>query len=276
MAGKANVGLQLYTVRDELSRDFVGTLETVKKLGYEGVEFAGNYGGLAAADLKKLCAELGLEILSTHCSFENFEKDFEGSLAYHKELGVRYLAIPWMPADKCPGKPGFESMRGLFCDMQKALAAEGIQLLYHNHDFEFIPHPDGGLVYDRLIESVPGLNPEFDVCWVTYSGNDPVAYLNKFAGRVDVVHLKDFEGRNSEPAYALIDADGNAVAAEKTEAVNTFRFRPVGSGVVRMPEVLAAALAGGTKSFIVEQDDCYGDAFGAAEQSRAWLRTMGL
>ncbi|MGN1451619.1 MAG: sugar phosphate isomerase/epimerase family protein [Eubacteriales bacterium] len=277
MSEKAKVGIQLYTVRDELDRNFVGTIETVKKMGYEGVEFAGNYGGYSAADLKKLCAEIGLDIISTHCSYENFEKDFEGTLQYHADLGLKYLAIPWMPAEKCPGKPGFDTISGLFRNMQKALAEKDIRLLYHNHDFEFVPHPDGGLAYDRLIESIPGMWPEFDVCWVTYSGNDPVGYIKKYAGKVPVVHLKDFTGRNSaDPAYALIDADGNAVGGGEKKAENTFRFQPVGSGCVKMEKVVEAALSVGTKAFIVEQDDCYGDCFGAAEKSRAYLRSLGL
>ena len=277
MSNKPAIGIQLYTVREELDKNFIGTLETVKKIGYEGVEFAGNYGGYAAKDLVKLCDEIGLKILSTHSGFDVFKNDFEGAVNYLTDLGVSYSAIPWMPQDQIPGFEGFAEMRDLFIKMQIALEKKGIRLLYHNHDFEFVAHPDGGFCYDRLFTEIPGLWPEFDVCWVTYSGNDPVEYLKKYSDKVSVVHLKDFVGgKSAAPAYALIDADGNAVKAETEEVVNTFEFRPVGSGIVKMKEVVETAIACGAKSFIVEQDDCYGDCFGCAEKSRAYLKSLGL
>lgn len=277
MSNKPNIGIQLYTVREELSKDFVGTIETVKKLGYEGVEFAGYYGGYSAKDVLKLCDEVGLKILSTHTGFDVFTNDFDGAVNYLSDLGVSYSAIPWMPTENIPGTEGFASMRELFTRIQVALEKKGIRLLYHNHDFEFVPHPDGGFAYDKLMEAIPGMWPEFDVCWVTYSGNDPVEYLKRYSDKIAVVHLKDFVGgKSSSPAYALIDAEGNAVKEEKEETVSEFKFRPVGSGIVRMKEVIDTAISLGAKSFIVEQDDCYGDCFGAAEQSIAYLKSLGL
>ncbi len=277
MSNKPAIGIQLYTVRDHLDKDFIGTLETVKKLGYEGVEFAGNYGGYAAKDLKKLCDEIGLKILSTHSGIDFFENDVEAAVNYLTDLGISYSAIPWMPVEKCPGFEGFAGIKPLLVNIQAALEKKGIRLLYHNHDFEFVAHPEGGFSYDRLFTEIPGMWPEFDVCWVTYSGNDPVEYIKKYSDKISVVHLKDFEGHKSaKPAYALIDADGNEIKAEGNEVVNTFKFRPVGSGVVKMKEVVETAIACGAKSFIVEQDDCYGDCFGAAEQSRAFLKSLGL
>ncbi|MBR4942063.1 MAG: TIM barrel protein, partial [Clostridia bacterium] len=242
-----------------------------------GVEFAGNYGGYSAKDLVKLCDEIGLKILSTHSGFDCFLNDFDGTVNYLSDLGVSYSAIPWMPADKIPGTEGFAEMRDLFIKMQAALENKGIRLLYHNHDFEYVTLPEGGFAYDKLLAEVPGMWPEFDVCWVTYSGNDPVEYIKKYSDKISVVHLKDFEGgKSSSPAYALIDADGNEIKAEAEEPVNTFKFRPVGSGIVKIKDVIDTAIAYGAKSFIVEQDDCYGDCFGAAEQSRAYLKSLGL
>ena len=277
MANKPAVGIQLYTVREQLDKDFVGTLETVKKIGYEGVEFAGNYGGLAARDVLKLCDEIGLKILSTHTGFDAFTNDFDGAVNYLADLGVSYSAIPWMPADKCPGTEGFAEMKELFIRMQAALEKKGIRLLYHNHDFEFFAHPEGGYSYDRLFTEVPGLWPEFDVCWLTYAGTDPVEYINKYSDKIAVVHLKDFVGgKGSTPAYALNDADGNEIKPEADAEVSAFEFRPVGHGVVKMKEVVETAIAHGAKCFIVEQDDCYGDCFGCAEKSYAYLKSLGL
>ncbi len=276
MSEKVPVGLQLYTVRDVVGNDLAGTLEKVKKLGYDGVEFAGYY-GYSAAEIKKMCAESGLETLSTHYGLENFENDLEGAVKYHVELGVKYLAIPWMPVERCPGGEKFEETKKLFTAAQKALSEKDITMLYHNHDFEFYKLPDGTLAYDRLFEEIPGLCPEFDVCWVKYAEYDPVKYIEKYRGRTPVIHLKDFVGKKSEePAYALIDKDGKAVGEKKAEEVKTFAFRPVGSGVQDIPAIIRAGIASGTKAFIVEQDDCNGDPWGAAEKSIKYLRSIGV
>lgn len=265
------IGIQLYTLRDAAAKDYAGTLEGIKRLGYDSVELAG-YGGYSAEDLKKLCAGIGLEIVSTHHGLDGYE-DIEASADYVAALGLKYAAIPWMPAENIPGREGFPATREKFIAIEAALRARGVQLLYHNHDFEFVKGDDGEYAYDKLFEAVPGLNPEIDVCWVKYAGCSPVDYIKKYAGRVDILHLKDFEGHKSErPAYALIDKDGNALGGEQN--VNTFKFRPVGYGCQDIPAILEAAEASGTHTVIVEQDDCYGDAWGDAEKSLRYLQKL--
>lgn len=84
--GKALVGIQLYTLREFVAKDFAGTLRRVKMLGYDGVEFAG-YCGYTATEIKKMCSDAGLEMIGAHFGLENFENDLEGSVSYHAELG---------------------------------------------------------------------------------------------------------------------------------------------------------------------------------------------
>lgn len=276
MADKVKVGLQLYTLRDEGAKDFLGMLEGVKRLGYDAVEFAG-FGGYGAEELKRICADLGLAIVSTHYGLDNFENSIEDSVAFNKTLGVKYVAIPWMAADRGPGSEAYENgTRELITKAAAALKDNGMQLLYHNHDFEFHTIPNGNLAIDQLYADIPGLMPEFDTCWVKYAGYDPIKYINTYSGRTPVIHLKDFVGQKAEkPAYALIDKDGNAVGDNKNE-VTSFAFRPVGYGVQDVPAIIKAGLASGCTAFIVEQDDCYGDAWGAAEKSIKYLRSIGL
>ncbi len=275
MAEKVKVGIQLYTLREAAEKDFVGTLDGVKRLGYDAVEFAG-YGGMAAEELRRICGELGLEMVSTHYSLDNFEQSIEDSVAYHKALGVSFVAIPWMAAERGPGGEKYEETKQLIQAATEALKESGMQLLYHNHDFEFAALADGTLAIDRLYQDIPGLLPEFDTCWVKYAGYDPVKYINAYKGRTPVIHLKDFVGRkNDKPVYALMNKEGKAVGGNDAET-GTFAFRPVGQGIQDIPAIVRAGIQSGCGAFIVEQDDCYGDAWGAAEQSLAYLRNIGL
>ena len=212
MAENVKIGIQMYTLREFGDKDLPGTLEGVKRLGYDAVEFAG-YNGLAADELKRICNELGLAIVSTHYSLDNFENSIEDAVAYHKALGLPFLAIPWMAADRGPGGEKYEETKKLVEASAAALKEAGIQMLYHNHDFEFTALEDGTLAIDRLYQDIPDLLPEFDTCWVKYAGYDPVKYINAYKGRTPVIHLKDFVGhKDTKPAYALIDKDGNCVS----------------------------------------------------------------
>ena len=275
---KLKVGIQLYTLRDQTEKDLVGTLQTVKKIGYDYVEYAG-YFGYSAADLKKLTEDCGLIGISTHYGLDNFKNPdtFDANVAYQKELGVKYVAIPWM--DKMEGLAGGEEALAKTAELMTktaiALKKNGMQLLYHNHDFEFEPVGDK-LPIDALYEAVPELMPEFDTCWVKYAGYDPVEYINKYSGRTPVIHLKDFVGKKgSTQVYALVDKDGNPVGGDNSD-VSAFAFRSVGSGIQNFPAIIRAGIASGAEAIIVEQDDCYGDSFGAAEASRAYLKSIGF
>jgi sugar phosphate isomerase/epimerase len=126
-----------------------------------------------------------------------------------------------------------------------------MQLLYHNHDFEFIKL-DGKYALDILYDEVPAeyLQTELDVCWVNVGGEDPAKYLKKYAGRAPVVHIKDFYGERSEDMYELIGIEKKA-----PKKPGNFEFRPVGSGLQNIPAILEAADAAGAAWLIVEQDE---------------------
>jgi sugar phosphate isomerase/epimerase len=274
--GKALVGIQLYTLREFVAKDFAGTLRRVKMLGYDGVEFAG-YCGYTATEIKKMCSDAGLEMIGAHFGLENFENDLEGSVSYHAELGVKYVAIPWMSVGRCPGGELYEETKKLIESAAGALSEKGICFMYHNHDFEFYELPDGALAYDRLFEEIPGLYPEFDTCWLKYAGYDPVKYIEKYRGRTPVIHLKDYVGKKGEkPVYALIDKDGKAAGEKEAGESGAFAFRPLGEGILDVPAIVRIGMASGAEAFIYEQDECYGDAWGAAERSINYLRSIGL
>lgn len=246
------VALQLYTVRDEMQADFEGTIRKVKALGYDGVEFAGLF-DKSAADIKALCEEVGLVPISAHVPLDDMVADPEGVLKDYAEIGCKYVVVPYLTEECRPGTDGFsDTVKGIR-KIGEAAKELGLQLLYHNHDFEFIKI-DGEYALDILYNEVPSefLQTEIDTCWVNVGGENPAGYIEKYTGRAPVVHLKDFVGSNNGgPLYKLI-----GIEEEETEAKEqTFEFRPVGYGVQDFKAILKASEKAGASWVVVEQDN---------------------
>ena len=268
---KFPIALQLYSVRDDMERDFEGTLKIVKEMGYEGVEFAGLFGH-DAKTVRAMCDELGLNPISAHVPFADMVED-PSLLEVYAEIGCKFVVIPYLTEEYRPGNPRFnEVIEGARMLGEKANEL-GMILAYHNHDFEFTKI-DGEYAIDILYREVPSslLQAEFDTCWVRVGGEDPASYVRKYAGRVDILHLKDYVGSKSENMYALIGIDEN----EKKDTHGKFEFRPVGSGVQDFPGILKAAEESGTKWIVVEQDNPSMELspLQCAEKSIKYLRTI--
>ena len=246
------IGLQLYSVRDAMEKDFKGTLQQVKAMGYDGVEFAGLFNN-SPAQVKAWCEEIGLNPISAHVPLADMLADIDKVIADYKAVGCKYIVIPYVTEERRPGGELFMQMVEEIRAIGEKCKAAGLVLLYHNHDFEFKKLESGEFGLDYLYANVPAdlLQTELDQCWVKYSGQDPVAYLQKYSGRSPVVHLKDFhkEGEQEGDPYALIGLN------EGEKKQNTaFEFRPLGKGVQDIPSIIAASEAAGSKWLIVEQD----------------------
>ena len=243
------IGLQLYSVRDDMAVDFEGTLKKVKAMGYDGVEFAGLF-GKSAAEVKAMCDEIGLNPISAHVPFVDMMNDPE-LLKVYKEIGCEFVVIPYLTEEYRPGQEKFQEV----IDGAKFLAGKcaelGLKLCYHNHDFEFVKVGNDYAI-DILYAEVPELMPEFDTCWVNVGGENPAAYVRKYKGREEILHLKDFVGGKSDNMYALIGIDEDE---EKDVDANKFELRPVGYGVQDFPEILKAAKEVGIRWVVVEQDN---------------------
>lgn len=270
------VALQLYSVRDELEADFEGTVKKVKELGYDGVEFAGLY-GKSAAEVKAILKEVGLVPVSAHVSLDELLSDTAAVVAAYKEIGCEYIAVPYLPEDRRPGTEGFARTIEDIKNIADECIKQGIQLLYHNHDFEFAKL-DGKYALDILYSEVTAdrLQTEIDTCWVGVAGEDPSAYVLKYSGRAPVVHLKDYymQGREKpKKLYELIGIEDDS----ETESEETFGFRPVGYGVQDMPSILDASVKAGAKWVVVEQDrPATGDTpINSVKLSREFLKKLG-
>lgn len=220
---KPQVGIQLYSVRDRSEKDFLGTIREIAEIGYKNVELAGNY-GVSAADLKKALADAGLNVNSVHVGLnvqepDKFESDLNEKVAYYKELGIKRFVVPYYPL---PENPSVEDVNKFADTLKRASAivrAAGLEFGYHNHAFEFKPAQDGKLVIDHLAEqlSAEELTFEFDLGWVKVAGQNPAAFIEKYAGRLPLVHAKDFkdDGKDTEIGKGSVDWDSALAAAEK-------------------------------------------------------------
>ena len=244
------VAVQIYSVRDDAAKDFEGTLKKIKEMGYDGVEFAGLY-DCSPEKVKKMCKDSGLVPISAHVPYYDMTADTNKVLSDYAEIGCKYVAIPYLTPECRPGTEGFADMVKNAAEIGKVAKGLGMQLLYHNHDFEF-EKIDGKYALDLLYETVPAdlLCTELDTCWVKVSGEDPAAYIRKYAGRSPVVHLKDFAGGKSDNMYELIGIESDNKKADTQK----FEFRPVGSGCQDFPGILDACRDAETSWIVVEQD----------------------
>lgn len=248
---KLPIAIQLYSVRDEMEQDFYGTVKKMKDLGYEGVEFAGLF-GKSGVEVKKICDEIGITPVSAHVPYYDMLENPEAVLQDYKDMGCKYVAVPYLTEECRPGTEGWNATVEGIRKIAEAAKKMGIQLLYHNHDFEFLKI-DGKYALDILYDSISEdlLKTELDTCWVNVGGENPAAYVEKYSGRAPVVHLKDFHGsKGNGPLYKLIGIDEEETAPRE----NTFEFRPVGYGVQDWNSIVAAAEKAGAYWVVVEQD----------------------
>ncbi|MGB6973900.1 MAG: sugar phosphate isomerase/epimerase [Terracidiphilus sp.] len=210
------LGLQLYSVRDQLPRDFAGTLKQIAALGYQEVEAAG-YFHRTVPEIRTALRDAGLRLPSAHYSHDALSKDFDRILAFNKELGVRTLICSF-PGLKDPSRlksPSFATLvesftledwrwnAGEFNRMGEKVKAAGMQFGYHNHTMEFRPQ-HGVVPYDELMRLTdPALVTfEMDCGWVKVGGGNPVTYLKRYPTRITMLHVKDFKRTNKPVSVA--------------------------------------------------------------------------
>lgn len=270
------IGYQLYSARDDAAKDLRAVLSAVRDMGYDGVEFAGFYGH-GADEVRGMLDELGLKAISCHAMIPDTIEGKLELIAFLKRVGCEFSAIPFTDEAHRPGGPLFAATIREIYAFGALLRQAGMQLLYHNHNFEFEPL-SGEFGLDFLYDAVPAeiLKTEIDVCWVKYAGHDPAAYVRKYAGRAPLVHLKDYVGtmQKGKNPFALLGQDGKDDGSAQDVP---FEFRPVGHGCQDLPAVVKAAKDAGAGWVIVEQDLSVGRTpLEAAKMSIESLRALGL
>ncbi|HEX5692081.1 MAG TPA: sugar phosphate isomerase/epimerase [Roseiflexaceae bacterium] len=243
------IALQMYTLREMTDADMRGTLRAVADLGYRAVEFA-SFGGLSAAELRAELAALGLQAIAVQVALTRLESELDAALADLRTLGAPYIVCPWLAPERRDAE-GYHALAQSLNRIGKAAQEAGLQLCYHNHDFEFERY-GAQTGYEILFgETDPMLvKAELDLYWVAFSGNDPVEFIRSLAGRIPLVHLKD-------------------MAAESRT------FAEVGQGTLDFPSILAACDEAGAEWLIVEQDRSERSPLESVGMSLEYLRSLG-
>lgn len=271
------VGLQVYSIRDMLEdtpENFKSVMQQVRDYGYDGVELAGTY-GLEPEYIRDTLEEIGLTPFSAHVPLAEMIEDAEKVASTYKIIGCKYIVVPYLPEEFRPLTPGYEKGIKEMTRIGKVMKDAGMQMLYHNHDFEFVRMPDGSYGFDDIYKEVPpeSLAAEPDTCWIKVAGENPAAYVEKYKGRAPVIHLKDYikEG-NPKNLYKLIGIETEEVA----EDTGIFEFRAVGFGQQVWLPVLAASIKAGAEWVVVEQDEHYDiPSMECARRSRDYLKILG-
>jgi len=192
-------GVQLYSFRDEMAKDALGTLKQIASIGIKEIESArsnkGHYYGLSPEDMKKACEDLGMSLKSGHVALDdNFQKTMEEAVA----SGQPYLICSSMPS-KGQTVDNYKKVAEAFNKAGEDCKKLGLKFGYHNHEYEF-ESENGEVLYDVLMDNTdPDLvHMELDLGWVIVGGKDPLDYLKKYPGRFPLWHLKDMDMTKKE------------------------------------------------------------------------------
>ncbi len=245
-----DVGLQLYTVRNEMLKNNVGTLKKIASLGYKEIESAGSekgsFYGFKPAEMKKICKDLGMNLRSGHVHYDD---KWQQTIHDAVESGQQYLIVSVMPT-KGQSVDNYKSVAEVFNRAGEACKKSNIIFGYHNHDSEF-EKDNGKVLYDVLLENT---DPEFvkmemDLGWVIVTGNDPLAYFAKYPGRFPLWHLKDM---NMKEKHSV----------------------EFGKGALDVKKMLENKKKAGMKYFFVEQEEYTGTAFDCLKYNMDYLKNL--
>ncbi|NJB72406.1 sugar phosphate isomerase/epimerase [Saonia flava] len=231
---KGGLGVQLYTFRDEMAKDAIGTLKKIAEIGIKKIETArsgkGHYYGLSPKEMKTVCTDLGMSLVSGHVHLDkNFDKTVEEAV----ESGQEYLICSTMPT-RGQTVDNYKSVAEAFNKAGEKCEKMGIHFGYHNHEYEY-ESDNGQILYDVLMDNTqPDLvHMELDLGWVIVAGKDPIDYFKKYEGRFPLWHLKDMDMAHKE----------------STE---------FGKGGLDIPLMMANQKLSGVKHIFIEQEEYAG------------------
>ncbi len=240
------VGIQLYTVREDCQKDFKGTLKALAAMGYQGVEFAWYYGGMAPRDLACYLHSLGLHAAGFHASLEEILNPSSETYAYARSLNGTFVTTS-LAGEVLKNWP---AALDRMAQAAEVAFSQGFVFTYHNHDAE-MTLLDGVIAEDMALARHALIQFELDTYWIRKGGQDPVTMIRRYAGRTPQVHLKDMDAGDQS-------------------------FAEIGRGALDLPGILAAAEEAGARWIIVEQDVCKRPALESARISIEYLKQHGL
>ena len=252
------IGLQLYSVRNLLPKNFEGTLEQLAAAGYKEVEAAG-YFDKTAADFGNALQKAGLKCVSTHHALPLLKEQFDQLIQYGQAIGLEYIICSWAGVHRDPTRKGelnlddWRYVADQFNDIGQKVKAAGMTFGYHNHVVEF--GTENGIVFfDELLKRTdPKLVVfEMDCGWVVGGGHNPVEYLSKFPERFPLLHVKDM----------VKEPDGK------------LRNVVMGKGSIDYKPIFRAAT--GLKHYFIEQEEFEGDPMTELREDADYMKKLDV
>lgn len=252
------VGLQMWSLREYLPKDLSGTLAKIRAMGFREVEGAGLWKH-TAADLRAALDKNGLRCQSAHMQYERLRDDPASAFAEAKALGASWVVCPWITHDKEFTREDALKSAEVFNKVGAAAEAAGLRFAYHCHGYEMLPAPEGTR-FDTLAKNTDPKRVTFqvDVFHTLHGGANPVDLINRYAGRVTSLHLKDLK-----KGFEITKGTGTAPPELDV---------PLGTGQVDWPAVLGAAKKAGASLYYVEDESA--DPLGHIPQSLKYLQGL--
>ena len=231
-----NFGINLFSLRNQIAtpEDFLKTVQALKTMGYSSLQFSG--APFDPAVIRSVSEATGLPIVLTHVPFERMLEDTENLVKDHDVFGCRNIGLGGMKFYGMDDKQILENIAKLE-EAGKKLNACGAKFFYHHHSHEFCKLTTGQTIFDCILENTEHVNITLDTYWLQAGGVNITEYIEKAAGRLECVHLKDYI-----PAYN----EDKKIAP---------KFAPVGEGNINWNAVIDAMKKAGVKHYLVEQDN---------------------
>jgi sugar phosphate isomerase/epimerase len=257
-----DIGIQVYTLRDLMAKDLVGTLQKVAEIGYKNIELfgygEGKYFGKSITEMRKITDDLGLKVVSAHYlsgqgsnAWGTPVNQWEKAVEDAAKMGQKYMTVAFLLPDERKSLNDYKKVSDILNKAGEITAKYGITMAYHNHDFEFIPL-EGQVPMDVLLKNTQAdlVKFELDIYWIKKAGLDPIQFFKQNKGRVPLWHVKDMEKESGD-------------------------FAPVGDGVIDWMAIFKEEKTAGLTHFFVEQDNHkYGTPLENIEKSLKWLRSF--
>lgn len=247
---KTNITAQLYTVREftKTPEDVEKTLKKVKEIGYNAVQVSA-FGPIDPTHLKNLADQIGLRICVTHTAYDRLLNDLDNVIKEHKLWNCENVGLGSMPQNFRNGRDGYTEFIKIINPIARKITDSGLKFVYHNHKFEFEKYSGVTGMEILFNETDPkAFCFEIDTYWIQAGGANPVDWIKKVAGRMDVVHFKDMAIKDNEQIFAEI-----------------------GEGNLDWPSIIKVCRETGVKWYAVEQDRCLRDPFESLEMSFKYL-----
>ena len=254
------VGLQIYSLRDQLKQDGAKALDYVKEQGFKEVQIGlESHYGLTREEMRDTLNKLGLKPISAHAGLDYILNKTDEAVENANFFGIKYIGVAWVPHQTPLDEAQTLKIAADFNTAGKKLKEKGIQFFYHNHGYEFYPYKDGLTLFDLLMEKTdPDLvKYEMDVMWTIFPGQDPVKLLKKYPNRWVHMHLKDL---------------AKGVKGNMSGGTDVKNDVPLGTGQADFPALLKAAQEAGIKHYFIEDESP--DVLKQIPQSLKFLSTV--